>query len=139
MNVRFIIAWLYYSRFFFSWEEGGGRERTPVLGLLSGLWFCWTDAGKACAVRRRGFVWGWLLSRWNSAKTASKILKLASEDAQTVRIFEATQISASQESAPLLQSPVTGSTRLAGWLFRAVGEGGCSGVGWAISASLDSW
>ena len=26
-----------------------------------------------------------------------------------------------------------------GWLFRAVGEGGCSGVGWAISASLDSW
>ena len=29
--------------------------------------------------------------------------------------------------------------RLAGWLFRAVGEGGCSGVGWAISASLDSW
>lgn len=25
------------------------------------------------------------------------------------------------------------------WLFRAVGEGGCSGVGWAISASLDSW
>lgn len=28
---------------------------------------------------------------------------------------------------------------VAGWLFRAVGEGGCSGVGWAISASLDSW
>ena len=68
-----------------------------------------------------GFVGGWLLGCRNSAKTASKILKLASEDAQTVRIFEATQISASQESAPLLQSPVTASTRLAGWLFRAVG------------------
>lgn len=24
VNVRFVIAWLYYSRFFFSWEEGGG-------------------------------------------------------------------------------------------------------------------
>ena len=68
-----------------------------------------------------GFVGGWLLGCRNSAKTASKILKLASEDAQTVRIFEATQISASQESAPLLQSPATGSTRLTGWLFRAVG------------------
>ena len=22
-------AWLYYSRFFFAWEEGGGGERTP--------------------------------------------------------------------------------------------------------------
>ena len=32
-----------------------------------------------------------------------------------------------RESAPLLQSPSTGSTRLTGWLFRAVGEGGCSG------------
>ena len=63
---------------------------------------------------------GWLLGCRNSAKTASKILKLASEAAQTVRIFEATQISASQESAPLLQSPSTGSTRLTGWLFRAV-------------------
>ena len=47
---------------------------------------------------------GLLLGCRNSAKTASKILKLASEAAQTVRIFEATQISASQESAPLLQS-----------------------------------
>ena len=27
----------------------------------------------------------------------------------------------SRESAPLLQSPATGSTRLTGWLFRAVG------------------
>ena len=68
-----------------------------------------------------GFVGGWLLGCRNSAKTASKILKLASEAAQTVRIFEATQISASQESAPLLQSPATGSTRLTGWLFRAEG------------------
>ena len=32
-----------------------------------------------------------------------------------------------RESAPLLQSPPTGSTRLTGWLFRAVGECGCSG------------
>ena len=78
------------------------------------------DAREACAACRRGFVGGWLLGCRNSAKTASKILKLASEAAQTVRIFEATQISASQESAPLLQSPSTGSTRLTGWLFRAV-------------------
>ena len=78
------------------------------------------DAREACASCRRGFVGGWLLGCRNSAKTASKILKLASEAAQTVRIFEATQISASQESAPLLQSPSTGSTRLTGWLFRAV-------------------
>ena len=34
------------------------------------------------------------LRRRNSAKTASKILELASEAAQTARIFEATQISA---------------------------------------------
>jgi len=30
-------------------------------------------------------------------------------------------VGGSQESAPLLQSPATGSTRLTGWLFRAVG------------------
>ena len=95
----------------FLWE-GGEREKY---------------AREACAACRRGFVGGWLLGCRNSAKTASKILKLASEAAQTVRIFEATQISASQESAPLLQSPSTGSTRLTGWLFRAVGECGCSG------------
>ena len=41
-----------------------------------------------------GFVGGWLLGCRNSAKTASKILELASEAAQTARIFEATQISA---------------------------------------------
>ena len=85
------------------------------------------DAREACAACRRGFVGGWLLGCRNSAKTASKILKLASEAAQTVRIFEATQISASQESAPLLQSPSTGSTRLTGWLFRAVVCGGLLG------------
>ena len=112
-------------------------------GWAAGRSFLWwmADAGRrgdGCRFAP-GFVGGWLLGCRNSAKTASKILKLASEDAQTVRIFETTQISASQESAPLLQSPVTGSTRLAGWLFRAVGEDGCSGVGWAISASLDSW
>ena len=80
------------------------------------------DAREACAACRRGFVGGWLLGCRNSAKTASKILKLASEAAQTVRIFEATQISASQESAPLLQSPSTGSTRLTGWFFKAAGR-----------------
>ena len=95
----------------FLWE-GGEREKY---------------AREACAACRRGFVGGWLLGCRNSAKTASKILKLASEAAQTVRIFEATQISASQESAPLLQSPSTGSTRLTGWLFRAVGEWGPGG------------
>ena len=54
------------------------------------------DAREACAVCHRGFVGGWLLRRRNSAKTASKILELASEAAQTEssRIFEATQISA---------------------------------------------
>ena len=92
----------------FLWE-GGEREKY---------------AREACAACRRGFVGGWLLGCRNSAKTASKILKLASEAAQTVRIFEATQISASQESAPLLQSPSTGSTRLTGWLFRAGWESG---------------
>ena len=29
--------WLYYSRFLFWWEEGGGGERTPEPGMLSGL------------------------------------------------------------------------------------------------------
>ena len=86
------------------------------------------DAREACAACRRGFVGGWLLGCRNSAKTASKILKLASEAAQTVRIFEATQISASQESAPLLQSrskpaPVSPAVR-----FRAGGSGGCVGL-----------
>ena len=108
------------------------------VGVCAGLFFCERgarernaferdaferDAREACAACRRGFVGGWLLGCRNSAKTASKILKLASEAAQTVRIFEATQISASQESAPLLQSPSTGSTRLTGWFFRAVGSG----------------
>ena len=46
-------------------------------------------AREACAACRRGFVGGCLLGCRNSAKTASKILKLASEAAQTVRIFEA--------------------------------------------------
>ena len=41
-----------------------------------------------------GFVGGWILRRRNSAKTASKFLELASDAAQTARIFEATQISA---------------------------------------------
>ena len=89
--------------------------------VAGSAFFVKRDARQACAACHRGFVGGWLLGCRNSAKTASKILKLASEAAQTVRIFEATQISASQESAPLLQSPVTASTRLAGWLFRAVG------------------
>ena len=62
----------------FLWE-GGEREKY---------------AREACAACRRGCVGGWLLGCRNSAKTASKILKLASEAAQTARIFEATQISA---------------------------------------------
>ena len=101
----------------------GRRDR---VSFLSGWLFLWErrDAREACAACHWGFVGGWLLGCRNSAKTASKILKLASEAAQTVRIFEATQISASQESAPLLQSPSTGSTRLTGWLFRAVVCGG---------------
>ena len=41
------------------------------------------DAREACASCRRGFVGGCLLGCRNSAKTASKILKLASEAAQT--------------------------------------------------------
>ena len=53
------------------------------------------DAREACAVCHRTLQEGsWLLRRRNSAKTASKILELASEAAQTARIFEATQISA---------------------------------------------
>ena len=91
--------------------------------VAGSAFFVKRDARQACAACHRGFVGGWLLGCRNSAKTASKILKLASEDAQTVRIFEATQISASQESAPLLQSPVTGSTRLAGVPFQG-GRGG---------------
>ena len=31
------VVWLYYSRFLFWWEEGGGGERTPEPGMLSGL------------------------------------------------------------------------------------------------------
>ena len=105
------------------------------------------DAREACAACRRGFVGGWLLGCRNSAKTASKILKLASEAAQTVRIFEATQISASQESAPLLQSrsqpaPVSPAVR-----FRAGGSDGCVGrlaevgidEGWRIEWIPGSW
>ena len=50
------------------------------------------DARQACAACHRGFVGGWLLGCRNSAKTASKFLELASDAAQTARIFEATQI-----------------------------------------------
>ena len=49
------------------WEEGGGGERTPESGMLSGLRL------------RRGLV----LGRRDSAKTASKFLELASDAAQT--------------------------------------------------------
>ena len=49
--------------FFFRGKRVVGGERTPVPGMLSGMRSCWTDAGKACAVWRRGFVGGWLLSR----------------------------------------------------------------------------
>ena len=58
------------------------------------MWILRTDAGEVPSGLCWGFVGGWLLRRRNSAKTASKILELASEAAQTARIFEATQISA---------------------------------------------
>ena len=103
--------------------------------VAGSAFFVKRDARQACAACHRGFVGGWLLGCRNSAKTASKILKLASEDAQTVRIFEATQISASQESAPLLQSrsqpaPVSPAVR-----FRAGGSGG--GVGRLAEVGID--
>ena len=61
-------------------EKGGKGERgTPVRRVLSV-----TGASSG----------GWLLRRRNSAKNRFKNLELASEAAQTARIFEATQISA---------------------------------------------
>ena len=108
--------------FFAGWMGCGA-----LFFVVDGGWWM-ADAGRlgdGCRFAP-GFVGGWLLGCRNSAKTASKFLKLASEAAQTVRIFEATQISASQESAPLLQSPSTGSTRLTSWLFRAVVCGGAA-------------
>ena len=62
--------------------------------VAGSAFFVKRDARQACAACHRGFVGGWLLGCRNSAKTASKILELASEAAQTARIFEATQISA---------------------------------------------
>ena len=62
--------------------------------VAGSAFFCERDAREACAACRRGFVGGWLLRCRNSAKSASKILELASEAAQTARFFEATQISA---------------------------------------------
>ena len=62
------------------------------------MWILRTDAGEVPSGLGWGFVGGWLLRRRNSAKTASKILKLASEAAQTARIFEATQISSALKS-----------------------------------------
>ena len=58
-------------------------------------WMEWTDrtdAGEVPSGLYCGFVGGWLLRRWKSAKTASKNLELASKAAQTARFFEATQI-----------------------------------------------
>ena len=48
------------------------------MDVAGSAFFVKRDAREACAVCRRGFVGGWLLSRWNSAKTASKFLELAS-------------------------------------------------------------
>lgn len=62
------------------------------------MWILRTDAGEVPSGLGWGFVGGWLLRRRNSAKTASKILELASEAAQTARIFEATQISSALKS-----------------------------------------
>ena len=58
------------------------------------MWILRTDAGEVPSGLGWGFVGGWLLRRWKSAKSASKNLELASEAAQTARFFEATQISA---------------------------------------------
>ena len=58
--------WLYYSRFLFLWEEGGGGERTPESGMLSGLRLA------------PGFVGGWLLGCRNSAKSVLQKSELAS-------------------------------------------------------------
>ena len=66
--------WLYYSRFLFWWEEGGGGERTPEPGMLSGLRLrrgpaknqlppaeADQAASPARAVRFRAVGLGWLL------------------------------------------------------------------------------
>ena len=75
-----------------------------------------------------GFVGGWLLGCRNSAKTVFKKPNSRLAAAQTADFLKTTQISASQESAPLLQSrsqpaPVSPAVR-----FRAGGSGGCVGL-----------
>ena len=53
------------------------------------MWILRTDAGEVPSGLGWGFVGGWLLRRWKSAKTAEKIPELA--NAQTAGIFPATQ------------------------------------------------
>ena len=55
-------AWLYYSRFFFAWEEGGGVNVRPSRGC--------------CLVC--GFVGGWILGCRESAKSVFQKSELAS-------------------------------------------------------------
>ena len=71
--------WLYYSRFLFWWEEGGGGERTPEPGMLSGLRLrrgqprissppaeADQTASPARAVRFKAVGLGWLGGNWMS-------------------------------------------------------------------------
>ena len=93
----------------FLWE-GGEREKY---------------AREACAACRRGFVGGWLLGCRESAKSVFQKSELASLRQRTFE--KQRRFPPAKNQLPLLQSPSTGSTRLTGWLFRAVGEYGCSG------------
>ena len=82
-----------------------------------------------------GFVGGWLLGCRNSAKPFLKSPNSRLAAAQTADFLKTTQISASQESTPLLQSrsqpaPVSPAVR-----FRAGGSGG--GVGRLAEVGID--
>lgn len=46
------------------------------------------DAREACAVCHRGFVGGWLLRRWKSAKTAEKNPELAPASLKQLDFFQ---------------------------------------------------
>ena len=56
------------------------------------MWILRTDAGEVPSGLCCGFVGGWLLRRWKSAKTVWKKPELASEAAQTAGFFQTTQI-----------------------------------------------
>ena len=108
-------------------------------GWAAGRSFLWwmVDAGRrgdGCRFAP-GFVGGWLLGWRNSAKTVFKKSELAACCRSDSGLLKTTQISASQESAPLLQSrsqpaPVSQAVR-----FRAGGSGG--GVGRLAEVGID--